>query len=57
MTAIELQIQVQTAAVQSLRAQIDSITLAVQRPGSGAGIDAVRCSIPLSRLRVNWLTP
>ena len=44
MTAIELQIQVQTAAVQSLRAQIDSITLAVQRPGSGAGIDAVSYS-------------
>jgi len=44
MTVIERQIDAQTAAVQALRSQIDSITSAVQRPGSGSSADAMSYS-------------
>lgn len=44
MTAIERQIDAQTAAVQALRSQIDAITSAVQRPGGQDGVDAVSYS-------------
>lgn len=38
------QIDAQTAAVRALSMQIDSITRAVQQPGSGAGVGAVSYS-------------
>jgi hypothetical protein len=44
MTVIERQIEAQTAAVRLLRAQIDSITSAVQRPENGTGAEAVSYS-------------
>jgi hypothetical protein len=44
MTVIERQIEAQTAAVRALCSQIDSITSALQRPNSGAGVDTVSYS-------------
>jgi hypothetical protein len=44
MTVIERQIEAQTAAVRLLRAQIDSIAGAVQRPGSVTNVDATSYS-------------
>jgi hypothetical protein len=38
------QIDAQTAAVQSLRSQIDAITIALQRPGRQTGVEAVSYS-------------
>ncbi|MGP8251045.1 MAG: hypothetical protein ACLQHF_03360 [Terracidiphilus sp.] len=44
MSVIERQIDAQTAAVHALRAQIDAITSAVQRPVSQGGVEAVSYS-------------